>query len=48
MKTSKPIRWKEKFFKIKKIAETPPLNREGFWKQHKVKEPEFEQEKAYK
>lgn len=44
MKTSKPVPWKEKFFKVRKIGETPPLNREGFWKKREVKEFELEKE----
>lgn len=27
-----PRKWTEKFFKVKKIGETPPLNTEGFWR----------------
>lgn len=44
MKTSKPKRWKEKVSKPVKITETPILNRDGFWKQYKIKELEFETE----
>ena len=44
MKTSKPRKWKEQFLKVKKIGETPPLNRVGFWKRREIKELELETE----
>lgn len=33
--SKKPVRWTEKFHQVKKIADEPALNREGFWKEFK-------------
>jgi len=44
MKSSKPREWKKQFFKTVKIAETPALDRNGIFKQYKIRELEFEKE----
>jgi len=34
--------WTKKFFDVKKIADEPPLNKEGFWKKPEIKEIKIE------
>ncbi len=40
--SKKFVHWTKKFFECKKIAHTPELNREGFWKKREHKEPRIE------
>lgn len=34
--------WMNKFHEVKKIADEPALNKEGFWKKREHKEPKIE------
>ena len=36
-----PTSWKNKFHQVNIIGPTPPLNKEGYWKQHEQEEPEI-------